>query len=327
MIYTNSNKMYSIIYIIGIIVIILFAIAFILLASLYFKSKKINIENGNEDEQIIKDIKKDFLKFYDKQNKIDGKSIKEDFNKKQKTDKAVNNVLNIFFIILFSALAVLSAFSISAKMSGGQFFIANQASLVIQTSSMETAYKGNTYLFDENGKEIENQRISQYAFITISNKQEYIDNLQAYDIVAFKMKNGENNYITVIHRLIDISLNDNGENVYTFRGDANASSMAGEFKISKDMIIGVYQSVDYKGAYNVAFGYLIQYLQSPIGLIVVLVAFCLILIYQILNDKIMNYYEKRYLFLFDKVITEIDDYILKKKDNLLIDEGVNDEKN
>lgn len=327
MLYISNNKMYSIVYIIGIIVITLFAIAFIFLASLYFKSKKINIESGNEDDQIIKDIKKDFLKFYDKHNKIDGESIKEDFNKKKKTDKVVNNVFNIFFIVLFSALAVLSSFAISAKMSGGQFFIGNQASLIIQTSSMETAFKGNTYLFDENGKEIENQRISQYAFITISNKQEYIDNLQNYDIVAFKMKSGENNYITVVHRLIDISLNDNNEKVYTFRGDANASSMAGEFKISKDMIIGVYESSEYKGAYNVAFGYLVQYLQSPIGLIVVLVAFCLILIYQILNDKIMNYYEKRYLFIFEKAILEIDKYILEKRDNNLVCEDANNEKN
>ena len=101
-------------------------------------------------------------------------------------------------------------------------------------------------------------------------------------------------YITIVHRLIEVTYDGEGNPLYTFRGDANPKSMSGEFQISKDKIIGVYETDGYKGTKNLALGYAICYLQSNIGIIILVITFMLLLIYSILVEKLFVIYDQRY---------------------------------
>ena len=164
--------------------------------------------------------------------------------------------------------------------------------VVYEITRPSTGYEVS--LLDENGNLNEDDRIKQYTLITISKDQNYVNNIKPFDVVAFKMKSTNDNYLTVIHRLINVDYDEHNEPLYTFRGDANPSSMAGEIKVKKNMIVGVFQTNGYQGKKNVPLGYIVGYLRSSIGMIVVITAFFLLIIYTALFDRILEVYNARY---------------------------------
>mgnify|MGYP006874323095 CR=1 FL=1 len=175
--------------------------------------------------------------------------------------------------------------------------------MIIQTDSMETAYKGNTYLADDF---YGNERIEKRSFITITREQKYIDAIKPFDIVAFKMLLSDNKtYLTIVHRLIEVTRDSNNEPLYTFRGDGNRSSMPGEFQIKKEMICGVYITDGFHGAYNVSFGYLMSYLQSSVGLIFVFIGFLLVFLYVVMEDRLSLPYKKRFEMILPNEISSL----------------------
>lgn len=76
----------------------------------------------------------------------------------------------------------------------------------------------------------------------------------------------------------------------------------GEIDIDKSLIIGVHKSELYKGSKNLEYGVLISYLQSNIGVILVVVAFVLVGIYSFFIEKLQPLERDRYEFI---LITEI----------------------
>lgn len=317
--FIKSSGINAYIFLIAIAVIILFSAAFITLAAFFFNAKKKNIENGIDDKEITLEVESYLTKRLKKDKPCDKDSIKEDLESSKKTSKTVNRISDVFLGVLFVAFAVLIGFSVSAKAQGDQLWFGDNAMLVIQTDSMETAYKTNDYLKDENGEFNDNDRIKQYTFITITKEQKYIDNIAPYDIVAFKMLQDDGKtYKTIVHRLVKVEYSEEGEPLYTFRGDANPSSMSAERKVSKDLIVGVFQTEGYKGAKSVAFGYFVTYLQSNIGIIVVAVAFLLMFIYSIMSDRIMIPYDARFEYIVlekGEAIAEIKSKELQEKKN------------
>ena len=279
------------VYIVGIVVILLFAIAFITLAIFFFNAKKKTITHSLEDEEIQLEIEQDLKKFA-KKNKSN-ENIIAYYNKKQKKNKVFGKIGASIVTMLYIAVVALIGFSVSVKKNNQQMWFGNTAMLVIETDSMSQVYKGNTYLKDYEMMGEEN-RIAQYSFITITKERKYIDNIKPFDVVAFKMLSSDNKYITIVHRLIEVTYDSEGNPLYTFRGDANPKSMSGEFQISKEMIIGVYQTDGYKGTKNLALGYTICYLQSNIGIIILVITFMLLLIYSILVEKLFVVYDQRY---------------------------------
>lgn len=280
------------VYIVGIVVILLFAIAFITLAIFFFNAKKKTITHSLEDEEIQLEIEQDLKKFA-KKNKSN-ENIIDYYNKKQKKNKVFGKISASIATVLYIAVVALIGFSVSVKKNNQQMWFGNTSMLVIETNSMSQAYKGNTYLKDYEMMGEEN-RIAQYSFITITKERKYIDNIKPFDVVAFKMLSSDNKtYITIVHRLIEVTYDGEGNPLYTFRGDANPKSMSGEFQISKDKIIGVYETYGYKGAKNLALGYAICYLQSNIGIVILVITFMLLLIYSILVEKLFVIYDQRY---------------------------------
>lgn len=296
--------------VIGLIVIVFFAIVFITLAICFFKAKNKLIENKLEDD----DIQINAIKEFDSlnKNKDNDKNIRELYKKKQKQNKIASNVSNVITAIFAVVLLGFLAFASCVKINNQEFWLGNSAFLVVQTSSMQEANKSNKYLFDENGKANEKDRVYQYSFVQISKDSKYIDNIKPYDIVAFKMLSQEtNSYITIIHRLISVSYNDKNEPLYTFRGDANSISMPGETKITKDKIVGVLQTEGFSGIKNVTFGYFVSFLQSTIGVIALSVSFLVLVLYGIFCDKLTKTYNERY----NKILND-------KIDNLLYLENI-----
>lgn len=305
------------VYIVGIVVILLFAIAFITLAIFFFNAKKKTITHSLEDEEIQLEIEQDLKKFA-KKNKSN-ENIIDYYNKKQKKNKVFGKIGVSIVTMLYIAVVALIGFSVSVKKNNQQMWFGNTAMLVIETDSMSQAYKGNTYLKDYEMMGEEN-RIAQYSFITITKERKYIDNIKPFDVVAFKMLSSDNKtYITIVHRLIEVTYDGKGNPLYTFRGDANPKSMSGEFQISKDKIIGVYETDGYKGAKNLALGYAICYFQSNIGIIILVIAFMLMLIYSILAEKLFFIYDTRYNELLLIKLNQVEEEIKVEEAQTTID--------
>lgn len=277
--------------VVGIIVVIFVATAFITLAMFYFKAQKKLMDNGLEDEAIRSDVRAALEKSEDQYRTFS--QAQDYFARKKKEEKILQRALCGLCIGFCVVVGVFLIFS-GAVGGNRHIWLGDKALLTIQSESMASVHQNNSYLGDSD------QRIEKYSLIAISRKQEYIDNIQVGDIVAFSMES-EGKQITVIHRLIEIGENQSGEPVYTFRGDANPSSMAGEFQIGKERIIGVFATADFRGVKNVPLGYFISYLHSVVGIITSLIAIILLAVYTLLYNGV----DKLYLERFDRFQWEI----------------------
>ncbi len=287
----------TIVYIVAICVVILYALAFIGITLFYFYAKKKVINNKLDDPEINKEINDELDSKYTKKGKK-WNDFFEHYNKKKHHRSVLGKVSTVFFSIFYAVLIVFIGMCYGVKnQSDNCMWFNNTAMLIIQTNSMETANKSNTYLFDENGKSNDEDRIRTYSFITINKSEEVLNNINVYDVCAFKMYDTTlNKNIIVVHRLIEIN-NDSsveGGKVYTFRGDANPSSLVNETRITKDKIIGVYSSSNFKGFNNYGLGKFFLYMQSEVGIILSCTAFILIIIYLFLINHVFDLFDKRY---------------------------------
>lgn len=302
------SRITNVIYIICLIVVIFFAIVFISISALYSRAKKKLYINKLEDKNVQKDVDIYYEKIVN--SKKDNEDLYKTVERRKSNEKKLLKFWNVFLIVIYVFVLGFLVYGAVNRIKGTPSFVNNIAPLVIETSSMEAVSSSNTYIKDNNLEGKEN-RLEQYAYITINNNENVINNISTYDVVAFKMpvmQEGKQVNIIVVHRLIEIKTDSNGEKLYTFRGDANPVSLASEVNVSKDRIVGVYQSKDYKGAYNLGFGYFVVYIQSSIGIITVAVAFLLLVIYSFLFKGITDSYDVRFLVLLNEK--------LKSKSNL-----------
>lgn len=274
------------------IVVFFVAFSFITLAILYFKAQKTLLNNGMEDKAIREQVNSELLKYRKNYNSVS--EAERYFERKKKTEKNVRRAVGAVFFVVY--LFVFGIIIFSNLMSDSRhIFIGDIAMLTVKTSSMATADKSNTYLFDFYGNADPNDRIEQYSFITLSRNQKHISSLAVGDIAAFTMTDTESGKeMTVIHRIVDIST-DGGNVLYTFRGDANQRSMNEETDIGTDKIVGVFRSDNYNGFKNVFLGHFICYLQSSTGIAMVVIALLLMLIFMRLSDNSDKLYSERYL--------------------------------
>lgn len=286
------------IYIVCLVVILCFGFAFLFLSFCYFKSKKKLFSNGLEDEEIKKEIEKDYPKIIKKKK---NRSLSDFIKSKEKGSKSSFLIYDIGVSLVYGCLIILICFGLRPTFSNEQIFVFDKAMMVIETSSMETISPNNVYL-KENNLDKDEHRISHYSFVSIHKVNP--EQMKLYDVYAFKMYDFESKKdITIVHRLIEIQEKD-GETLYTFRGDSNSSSLLLEKEITFDRIIG-----RYSGYKNEFLGYLIVYLRSSIGIITITTTFLLLLIYSSLNSKLEREHDKRYLLLFNEYIKNINSNI------------------
>lgn len=313
---SKGLNIYQASYILAVVIIIFFAVAFIGLAILYFNSRKKIIIHSIEDEELLKDSSEELNKLKKKNKK--NLKLQDFYIRNKKRSKIGRIIYNSFISLFFITLLVGVGVSYIYTDSNNLVWVNNQSLMIIETSSMSSAYSSNKYLFDDNGNEKEDySRIQRFALITISNNQNYIDEIKEYDICAFKMIQDKKE-IVVVHRLIKIDTNkETGETIYTFRGDANPASLSNETNITKDKIIGVFNTASYKG-YNDQFsGYLIKYLKSNIGIILICVGVMLLFIYTILFDKVVKIHDERYKKILFIQMDDLNYKIKKYEDPIL----------
>ncbi len=273
-------------YLVCIIVIALFAVAFIGIAALFFNAKKLLYVNKMEDVRIQKDVDKKYSKLVKKQKK--GEDVLDAYQREIKTSKGFSHFWTGFLSVLYIGLIGLTVYGAISRTNGNQLFIGNQAAVIIETASMSEAYSGNTYL-KENNLLDEKNRISQYSLITL-NKVKSADDLEVMKVYAFKMESSEKGrMVTIVHRLISIGVDTEGNKRFTFRGDSNSSTMVGETALTFDSIVG-----EWTGYKNATLGYFVTYLQSSIGIITLVIAFLLLIIYSVLYSKMTEKYNIRY---------------------------------
>lgn len=296
------------VYIVCSIVILLFAIAFIWIAALYFNAKKKLYEKKVEDEAIQKDVDRDYEQIL-KKKRADETPVAY-YERKQKGGKIFNRISNVILIVIYVCLLGFIGYQATLKVKGDQVFINHQAGLVIQTNSMATVDPTNKADLEKHGLLSNENRIQEYAYITISNDPNVLANIKEYDVVAFKMPSLFSNaapdaQMTIVHRVIKITKGSDGKRLFTFRGDANPGSMSNEINVTEDRLVGVYSSSLYKGKYNLGWGYFIVYIQSPIGIITLVIAFLLLIIYSILFEKLLASYNARYIVLLGEKLSPV----------------------
>lgn len=188
--------------------------------------------------------------------------------KKRARDRMFRVISNILLIILMIAVVVVSAFAISFRARGGQFFMGGDAYLIISTDSMSYKSESNPY------KDfLPDNQIEPLSLIGIEKIEE--GDLQLYDIVAYTYDN-----VTYVHRIVAIK-EVNGRTFYTAMGDANNGSFAFEIDMTYERMIG-----RYNGYSNYGLGVAIFYLQSNLGIISCAFALLFLLCVDICEGKI-----------------------------------------
>ncbi len=278
--------MYTMSIVVAVLVIILFAIVYIVLFFQLFNAQSKVIPNGLDDKKIIYDMIKDYECFKKK-----GLDLKTGLKKRTQHEKLLDKIYMAIAIIVLLASASVMTFALVTKGNGNLIYFGDTTYLVIETNSMSDKSSVNTYLDDN---DLDNQ-FSAGTMIGITKQETY----KLYDIAAF-WHEGQ----VIVHRIIDVRANQDGDNVYTFRGDANPASMSWEVGITDENIIGAYN-----GFNSLPLGAWILYFQNGIGVLSVVVAIIVISFYFYFYRKIEIMNEKRYKALMPNI-----EYYVRNKD-------------
>ena len=250
------NNLEIISLVVTIICLLSFCAVFTVLFKHYYDSSIVQVKDGKEDLQILKNAK-DIAKA-----------------KNSKKSKALNIIGKVLSYTVFALIIVIFSISLYSRFSGNAIPFGNSSLIVIASGSMSEKNEDNTYL-----SSIDNQ-FNTYDIIGIT-RYENQNDIELYDVVAFKNEEGT----TIVHRIIEI-LDDNGEEVYITRGDSNNTSDNGvqyEDYLRYENIVGYYN-----GTRIQSIGIFIVFLQSNAGIItIVAIAYCLFMF-----DYYSNRYEK-----------------------------------
>lgn len=297
--FTTSERVSAISLAVSITVIVLLFITLAVSFFLYYRYYRRCIDNQLEDNYIRNEIKGENRKFF---KGFDALLVDQTMTRNQKIDKyneetledyvdnlavqknglkvLANCVLGLVYIV-FLALMVFVGY---VRASGEQFAIGDTYYVIILTGSMEEARESNTYLASN---KLTNQ-ISTFSLIGLE-KIESEDDIKLYDIVSYYNSDKE----LIVHRVISIGVNDDGETTYTLRGDANAFSDTEERNLTIDKL-----DAKFNGYQNFGLGLFINYIRSNIGIITVSLALILIMVYDffdIMLGKRINL-RKEYLY-------------------------------
>ena len=305
--------------IVVITVVILFAFAFIALTYFYYGAKKKNIINHLDDKELKEEIAIEYRNF--KKSKHKNEDYELYLKKKRKRQNILLKIYDVVFISVYSLIFIFVISSVSVRASGKDVFINDTAFLVIQSNSMKEANSYNTYLFDENGNKKFNDNFEKNTLITINKNKRYIDEIKLYDIICFKGDNENKKNVNIIHRVVKIDYDENNSPLFTLKGDANYLSLVSEQKIGRDKIVGVFSTTNYKGFMSLEFGFLINYVGSTLGILIIGVSIILLIIYLVMFDKTLKLSEirkndlikeKSYLD-YEKIISELEKEKVKKR--------------
>ena len=189
---------------------------------------------------------------------FDAQIIKEE----QETKKIKKNIGHLILVSIQIVLIIIIGYSLVTQNHPVRYFA--RPSIVL-SGSMSEKNKKNTYLYENN---LNNQiAVSDMIFI-----EKLPEKLNKYDIIVYRKDNH-----LIVHRLIEVKQDENGEKHYILRGDANNKS---DDPINREQMIGVYRG--HKIPY---LGFFVRFLQSIPGLLCILLIFIINIITPMINKK------------------------------------------
>lgn len=290
---SGQSSLYFIAFGVAIFVILGITITFSVLFFLYSLYKRKYIRIGAEDDKIIYELVRGYIKENRKRKKEEKLTCHEYFDFDRARTKKFHTVCDVASGIVIAILLVLLGIGLTFNLSNNQVFIGNSTYLTVMTSSMETKYADNKYL-EENDL---NNQIQQYSLIKVD-KVESIDDLKQYDVIAFKDSDGT----IIVHRIVSIydGATDSFESTLAgttyikTKGDANPGYLSDEYAITFDQVIGIYS-----GSYNYVLGVFIIYFKSNIGIITLVFAAFFLFLATWALELITKEYNKRIEYLFN----------------------------
>lgn len=228
--------------------LISFCLVFTFLFRNYYLSNIDEIKKGNADQEILE------------------LEVGERKKKTRKHAKAIKTTKKIVGYGFFALVLVVFGFSLYGRFFNNNLSFGNSGLVVISTGSMSEKNDSNDYLFENNL----NNQFDAYDIIGVS-KYDSVDEVKQYDVIAYKNIDG----VIIVHRVIEIR-EENGQNVFITRGDANNTSDTNfqyENYLTFDNIIGYYN-----GTRIPLLGVFVIFLQSNAGIITIIaIGYCLIM--------------------------------------------------
>ena len=191
-----------------------------------------------------------------------------------------SRVGKIISMVVCGIVAVIMLFTIFLGITENATTYGIPSLKVVKSGSMSEKHEDNEYLINHNL----NDQIQTFDVITVHSAPKEED-IKLYDIIVYE-KNGD----LVIHRVVYIEevneIHPDGRRFYT-RGDANKTNDANPVKY--DQIRGIY-----RGERVPFIGSFILFMQSPAGIICLLLAIAAMVIMPIVDDKIDEARSHRY---------------------------------
>ena len=188
---------------------------------------------------------------------------------------SVNKILSIFFCAL---MLLVFGLSIGTRIASSNKVGDTPIVKVVKSGSMATVYEKNEYIVKNN---LTNQ-IKRYDLITLFKLPEEND-LKVYDVVMY-----ETNGICVIHRIVAIEEPDekHSERYFLLQGDAN--QYPDKFPVKYSQMLGIYKNnrVPYVGSF-------VDFMQSPVGYLCILLIVFSCVISPIADKKLDKAIEER----------------------------------
>lgn len=199
--------------------------------------------------------------------------------KKAKHTHAARSIVNEILSIFFCALMLLVfGLSIGTRIASSNKVGDTPIVKVVKSGSMATVYEKNEYIVKNN---LTNQ-IKRYDLITLFKLPEEND-LKVYDVVMY-----ETNGICVIHRIVAIEEPDekHSERYFLLQGDAN--QYPDKFPVKYSQMLGIYKNnrVPYVGSF-------VDFMQSPVGYLCILLIVFSCVISPIADKKLDKAIEER----------------------------------
>ena len=214
---------------------------------------------------------------------LDDEKIKQEYLQEQnkKKNKFLDFVSNALVILMCVLLACVLVFSLYSRFTENSKVGAIPTIKVVETGSMETKHKNNTYLVENNL----NDQISVFDLVVLHQLPAEED-LELWDIVVYETKG-----YFVIHRIVGIEEPNErhpNERWYVLRGDAN--ERADEFPVTYSQMCSIYrgESVPFVGAF-------VMFMQSPAGILCFLLVVFGAVVMPIVEKNLGNAVQERLL--------------------------------
>ena len=222
---------------------------------------------------------------------IEDEKIKEEYFKKKDDKKSkflgtVEKIVPIFFSAIF---IIVFAFLMYSNATQNNIVKKCPVIKVVASGSMSYKYDGNDYLFENNL----NNQIMTFDLI-VTHKLPKEEELNIYDIVVYEVDGN-----LLVHRIIEIEEpNEQHPNERYFRLQGDAVEFPDRFPVHYEQMRSIY-----KGTRIPFLGSFVYFLQSPAGMMCIILVVCAMILFPIFEKK---YNTAKFLRLVAMGILDVD---------------------